>query len=57
VILGGGGGFGGLGGAAVSLSDRSDEQLAALESPASLRLLAEDLERAVEPDPGDESKG
>jgi hypothetical protein len=48
---------GGLGGAAVSLSDLSDEQLAALESLASLRLPAEDPEDALEPEPGETSKG
>jgi hypothetical protein len=34
IIVGGDGSFGGLGGAAVSLSDLSDEQLAALRLPA-----------------------
>jgi len=53
VIIGGDGSFGGLGGGAVSLSDLSDEQLVALESPASLRLPAEEPEVVVEPDATD----
>ena len=57
VIIGGDGSFSGLGGAAVSLSDLSDEQLPALESLASLRLPADEPEDAVEPDPGETSKG
>jgi len=50
VIIGGDGSFGGLGGGSVSLSDLSDEQLAALEQLASLRLPA-DEPQVVEPDP------
>jgi len=53
VIIGGDGSFGGLGGGSVSLSDLSDEQLAALESLASLRLQAEEPEDAVETDTAD----
>jgi hypothetical protein len=52
IIVGGDGSFGGLGGAVVSLSDLSDEQLAALvQLAAALRLPAEDEEAAVELDP------
>jgi hypothetical protein len=57
VIIGGDGTFGGLGGGAVSLSDLSDEQLAALESLASLRFPAEEPEHVVERDPPTPSKG
>ena len=53
VIIGGDGSFGGLGGGSVSLSDLSDEQLAALESLASLRLPVEEPEVLVEPDATD----
>ena len=53
VILGSDGSLGGLGSGSVSLSDLSDEQLAALESLASLRLPAEEPEVAVEPDTTD----
>jgi hypothetical protein len=56
VIIGGDGSFGGLGGSAVSLSDLSDEQLAALESLAALRLPADEGKAAVEPvEPIDEA--
>jgi len=51
--LGGDGTLGGLGGGSVSLSDLSDEQLAALESLASLRLPADEPEVVVEPDATD----
>jgi hypothetical protein len=44
VIIGGDGSFGGLGGAAVSLSDLSDDQLAALEALAALRLPDDEVE-------------
>jgi hypothetical protein len=47
VIIGSDGTLGGLGGGAVSLSDLSDERLAALESLASLRLPAEEPRAAA----------
>jgi hypothetical protein len=56
VIIGGDGTFGGLGGAAVALSDLSDEQLAALEALASVSLPVEEP-APVEPEPDDTSKG
>jgi hypothetical protein len=42
IIVGGDGSLGGLGGAAVSPSELSDERLAALEALTALRLLADD---------------
>jgi len=54
IVVGGNGGLG-IGGS-VSLSDLSDEQLAALEALAALRLPADEGKAAVEPvEPTDEA--
>jgi hypothetical protein len=56
VIIGGDGSFGGLGGGSVSLSDLSDEQLAALEALASVSLPVEEPEAVeVEEPAGDDT--
>jgi hypothetical protein len=57
VIVGSDGSFGGLGGGAVSLSDLTDEQFAALEQLAALRLPAEPVEQADEPSPPSTTEG
>jgi hypothetical protein len=44
ILVGGDGSFGGLGCVAVSLSDLSDDQLAALEALAALRLPDDEVE-------------
>jgi hypothetical protein len=57
VILGSDGSFGGLGGGSVSLSDLSDEQLAALEALASVSLPAGPEPEAEEPAPASTIEG